>query len=493
MPRGCYRPRLGVWLGLMVWLLSAGAGLSVGGCRKRKAAKIQRHAGTGNGSNSGSSVKKKTGQSEAGKGICLVINAAEGPKRASGVMVKTVFKLVAEAARFPIVHDCPQEHEPRVEVDVGLRRRPVVTVWPQPSRPGRFGFVRRGSAKAWTSSLFREAKKALGRLVGDKARLRLRSSLSKKLYPGSAFDREDLYVALVAGLEWMVHGALKGDAGKLSDYLQVFYILRESAASCALRELGREVGKRLTWRYKRLVKVPSSLSSLETLFDAAAGLFLMRKLGRTHKRLYVGLKAAFAKLPKGRVLRTARGHWYNTAEGILDALVDLYFLNELGLTLSVPYKKVVERALSWKLQEQHTLSQTEFDVQSYLVTHTIYVLSDFDLYELDPELLSNQEDYIKRYLDYYMTMKDVETVGEFGDCLKILGRGYEDEAVRRSVKALLGWQNQDGSWGRMDSPDPYVRYHSTWTAFNGLLEFKFKEKGPHQAWMERLLQAAQGD
>jgi hypothetical protein len=36
---------------------------------------------------------------------------------------------------------------------------------------------------------------------------------------------------------------------------------------------------------------------------------------------------------------------------------------------------------------------------------------------------------------------------------------------------LLSKQNDDGSWGDLNFPDPYARYHSTWTAIDGLRDY----------------------
>jgi hypothetical protein len=49
-----------------------------------------------------------------------------------------------------------------------------------------------------------------------------------------------------------------------------------------------------------------------------------------------------------------------------------------------------------------------------------------------------------------------------------------DKLIRLGMKYQLSHQNPDGSWGNMKSKDAYTRYHTTWTAIDGLREYAFR-------------------
>jgi len=48
-----------------------------------------------------------------------------------------------------------------------------------------------------------------------------------------------------------------------------------------------------------------------------------------------------------------------------------------------------------------------------------------------------------------------------------------DPLVRVGFEYLLSAQNADGSWGDTKDPDPYGRYHPTWTAIDGLRDYRW--------------------
>lgn len=427
----------------------------------------------------------KVGKVKGAK-ICVSIGGDHRPDMAVNLLLRGSFGLLAEEAGVKLFYSCSKDYEPRVDVVFGEGRRPDVLFW---YGPGLFDWesVKSGNAVPWAGSIVEKGSEVLENKLDDESRATLEKNLLKKLFSGTRYNRSRLHVAMLAGLEWMIYDALGGDYGKLSDYLQVFYILRESAASKALRNIGRFMSNRLSLRYKKIVKVPGGLNPPEKLYDAAAGLFLIKALGRRHDGLRRALTRFFAVVTRKKQIPGIGKRWRNSAKSVLDSLVDLYFVHELGLPCPVPFKEVVARALEWNYKDMSELNNEEFDIQTYLVTHIIYVLSDFNLYELNSDVFLPEENYLKSHLDYYVSIRDVETVGEFGDCFKILGRSYETTHVRKIVSSLLEWQNEDGSWGDVDEGDSYVRYHSTWTGFNGLLEFEFQKKGPEKKWMQSLL------
>jgi hypothetical protein len=433
--------------------------------------------------------------------LCVEMVGPEQGDAADHRTVEEIMRLGLELTALPagveVRVDCPDSRPATVPTLLflyGEGEAPVVAisamsgrerVWAEPKWWVLGG--KTGERLAWAGSVIGVCEEALGELFGQKVGGAARRAAEARVFEGSRYSRRQLRRAWMGGLGWMIKGALTGDAGKLSDYMQVFLIVWRSAAHAPLRRLGRRVGTDLAARYKRIVKLPTLKSAVEVIYDAAAGLVLLNDLGERHPKLRKALAEVIGALPKRKLLRQAGQAWHAEAEGVLDALVDLYFLERLDLPLPTDYVDVVLKAVSWPLRPLMELGGVQYDVQTYLVTHTIYVLSEFDILELDPKQLPRQTNYLISNVDYYLDLKDVETVGEIGDCLKILGFGYESEPIRRIVSALIGWQNEDGSWGKIEDADDYVRYHSTWTAFNGILEYEFSAKGPKRESFRRIL------
>lgn len=80
---------------------------------------------------------------------------------------------------------------------------------------------------------------------------------------------------------------------------------------------------------------------------------------------------------------------------------------------------------------------------------------------------------------------DPEALGEYIDTLKSFGLTEADAEMGAGIRYLLAHQNADGSWGDPADPDLYDRYHTTWTAIDGLREYRWH--GERVAFPETLL------
>ena len=60
------------------------------------------------------------------------------------------------------------------------------------------------------------------------------------------------------------------------------------------------------------------------------------------------------------------------------------------------------------------------------------------------------------------------------DTLRSFGMSEKDALIRTGVEYQLSHQNLDGSWGNMNAASIYARYHTTWTAVDGLREYQFE-------------------
>ncbi|HEY2016923.1 MAG TPA: hypothetical protein VGH38_25640, partial [Bryobacteraceae bacterium] len=58
----------------------------------------------------------------------------------------------------------------------------------------------------------------------------------------------------------------------------------------------------------------------------------------------------------------------------------------------------------------------------------------------------------------------------------------DDPHIRAGFDYLLSVQNPDGSWGDVKDPDPYGRYHPTWTSIDGLRDYRWTRVLPCPAY-----------
>ena len=59
--------------------------------------------------------------------------------------------------------------------------------------------------------------------------------------------------------------------------------------------------------------------------------------------------------------------------------------------------------------------------------------------------------------------------------------------VRSGVEYLLASQNADGSWGDVHEPDVHKRYHTAWTAIDGLRDYSWSERTEWPAGVREVL------
>jgi hypothetical protein len=64
--------------------------------------------------------------------------------------------------------------------------------------------------------------------------------------------------------------------------------------------------------------------------------------------------------------------------------------------------------------------------------------------------------------------------------------------VNSGVEYLLASQNADGSWGDLDEPDVHTRYHTAWTAIDGLRAYQWSERAEWPAGVLEVLLGAGG-
>ncbi|MDT5059956.1 MAG: hypothetical protein QOH63_415 [Acidobacteriota bacterium] len=113
----------------------------------------------------------------------------------------------------------------------------------------------------------------------------------------------------------------------------------------------------------------------------------------------------------------------------------------------------------------------------YAVTHIVYTLNHYNVYQLSPRWLPDEFEFLKANMDEAIARDDPEMTGEFLDALKAFGLADNHPLISRGTKYVLSQQNADGGWGEMNAEDLYQRYHPAFTAINGLRDIAWRGIG----------------
>ena len=161
-----------------------------------------------------------------------------------------------------------------------------------------------------------------------------------------------------------------------------------------------------------------------------------------------------------------------------DALIRTYSGDHYGITLGARYADVIKwLPVMRPYHGRENDSNPDFYDTVYAVTHVVYTLNDYNVYTLSPRWLPAEFAFLKSNLTEAIAMEDPQMLGEFLDTLRAFGMTEKDPLIRTGMEYLLSKQNQDGSWGEIDTEDIYSRYHSTWTAIDGLRGYVWRGKG----------------
>lgn len=172
---------------------------------------------------------------------------------------------------------------------------------------------------------------------------------------------------------------------------------------------------------------------------------------------------------RGLTMMTRYGVWY-------DALISAYTAQRFGIALGgVRYADVLRWLPTLRpYRGGWDDSNPDFYDTVYAVTHIVYTLNDYSLYRLSPRWLPQEFAFLKANLKEAVTSKDPETVGEFLDALRAFGLEDTHPLIRSGIDYLLSCRNKDGSWGDVGAEGIYQRYHPTWTAIDGLREYRWR-------------------
>jgi len=289
-----------------------------------------------------------------------------------------------------------------------------------------------------------------------------------------------------------------------SDLLWCFYLIASTSKNRQLRARAREMGKERArqWRHDH-ASLPSDPDA-EVVVDYLYGTSAADKLGFADARLDAEIMKASRDFQAaeylyfdpgkeapptdvsepcvcGVVNERGRRRCVKCGKGLTRlnryevgfyALTRTYSGERFGVTLGARYADVIR----WlpALRPYRGIGDPEFYDTVYFVTHVVYTLNAYGVYKLSPRWLPQEFNFLKAQLPSVIATDDPEMVGEFVDSLKAFGLRDTHPLIRSGIKYLLSKQNDDGSWGDVISADPYLRYHSTWTAVDGIREYAWR-------------------
>jgi hypothetical protein len=166
----------------------------------------------------------------------------------------------------------------------------------------------------------------------------------------------------------------------------------------------------------------------------------------------------------------------------LDALIRTYIGERYGVRLGAKFEDAIKL-----LPEMRPYAEDGKNPEPYLayaVTHVVYALSHYSLYNLSPRWLPYEFEYLRASVRPAVESEDPDLCGEVLDNLKSFGLTDSDALIREGEEFLLSQQNADGSWGDVDEEDIYNRYHPTWVALDGL---RMCEPRPERLSFPRLM------
>lgn len=162
----------------------------------------------------------------------------------------------------------------------------------------------------------------------------------------------------------------------------------------------------------------------------------------------------------------------------IDALIASYIGERYNVRLGASYADVIGWLPFMRPYRGYDGGNNhEFYWTAYAVTHVVYTLNGYSAYDLSPRWLPDEFEFLCQQLAELIALKDSETTGEFLDNLKSFGLADDDVLIRNGTEFVLSVQNADGSWGDADAEDIYERYHSTYTALNGIRDYAPRPQG----------------
>jgi hypothetical protein len=297
------------------------------------------------------------------------------------------------------------------------------------------------------------------------------------LWPGSRFTEADRARAIEHGLSFIYRTALDGRNFDTygSDYLWCFYEIASTSSDPRLREQAASMGRERAVRWLRKHAHVDPSAKPDDVADVLFAAYAAERLGFADDRLKEELRRAAARFAPADFIgfdpvKGPPRDATNLHDLLCDALITTYTADQFGVTLGAPYREVSK----WlSLVRPYRPGPDGVIPIVNLVTHVVYTVNDYQAHIISPVALPDEFAFLKTHVTDREILKDGEMLGEFMDTLRSFGLSTRDEIIQRGFTELLSKQNADGSWGDMNDRDVYDRYHPTWTAIDGLREYRW--------------------
>lgn len=293
-----------------------------------------------------------------------------------------------------------------------------------------------------------------------------------------------------------------------SDLVSCFYFTAETSLDATLRRTARRMGRERArqWRRERPTLPPDA--DADTILDYIHGSYAADGLGVSDPQLkeqirreaarfdvhdYNSFDARIEEPPadvpvecggcgfwnergRKRCWECRRGLEYSTRYAVwYYALMRTYMGECYGVTASGRYADVLRwLPLMRPYRGREEDRNPDFYDAVFAVTHIVYTLNDYDLYQLSPRWLPAEFAFLKASVREAIALDDAEMLGEILDALKAFKLTDDHPLIREGMDYLLACQNADGSWGDASASWIYARYHPTWTAIDGLRDHAWR-------------------
>ncbi|MGI8989233.1 MAG: hypothetical protein ACR2I2_06575 [Bryobacteraceae bacterium] len=265
-----------------------------------------------------------------------------------------------------------------------------------------------------------------------------------------------------------------------ADYLWCLYSIGATSKDPNLASMAMEMGRE---RARAWLAANSNVPihpSAEVIEDLLFGAYAAECLGFPDIRLKNGIEQAaagfsardFLGFDPAREAPPSNGR--NRYDVWDDALIATSTGDSYGVTLGAHYRDVLQwLPVMRPYADPRGRPLNDFYDTLYAITHLVYTLNGYGAYRLNPRWLPQEYAYLRKNLPLAIKLHDPETMGEFLDTLRAFGMTEADPPIRKGLKFIMRTQNPDGSWGNSKDHDVYNRYHSTWTAIDGLREYNW--------------------
>ena len=316
----------------------------------------------------------------------------------------------------------------------------------------------------------------------------------KPLWPGSHYTEQDREAALERGLKFIYRIASNPANFSQSgpDLLFCFYTISSTARSHDLRNMARTMGRELALEWRRQHRDPPTDNAAEVYLFVLGTLASDGILGNFDPALRERVQQSAARFSARDFMQfdpRVEPPPSNIAESCspcdaktpvtfrsrydvwLDSLIFSYMGESYGVTLGATYADVLKWIPAMRPYPPPADEDTLDDV-SYAITHVVYTLNGYHRYRLSPSWLPQEFSYLRKNITEAEKYGDPEILGEFMDALRAFGEDDSSPEIQTAMEYLLSHQNTDGSWGNADD-DVYTRYHTTWTAIDGLRQYSY--------------------